>query len=37
MNRITTFFTVYRQYRLGHSPAYAARIAWGVAFQGLPF
>ena len=37
MKRFAEFISVYRQYRLGHSPSYAARIAWGIAFRGLPF
>lgn len=37
MSRLATFFTVLWQYRRSHSIAYAARIAWGVAFHGIPF
>lgn len=37
MNRIREFLSVYRAYRTVHSPVYAARIAWGVTFQQLPF
>lgn len=37
MKRLSNFIAVYHQYRLGHSPAYAARIAFGIAFRGLPF
>lgn len=31
------FIKVYRQYRAQHSRRYAARIAFGIAFNGLPF
>jgi hypothetical protein len=31
------FIKVYRQYRAQHSRRYAARIAYGIAFNGLPF
>ncbi len=32
------FINVYRQYRrAGHPRSYAARIAYGIAVQGLPF
>lgn len=37
MSRIREFLSVYRSYRKAHPPIYAARIAWGVAFQSLPF
>lgn len=37
MKRLIDFVNVYRQYRPGHSTAYAARIAFGIAFRGLPF
>lgn len=37
MSRIAEFLNVYRLYRLSHSPIYAARIAYGCAFRGLPF
>lgn len=37
MNAIREFISVYRLYRR-HNPArYAARIAYGIAFRGLPF
>lgn len=35
--RLHTFIRIARQYRQHHSGAYAARIAHGVACQGLPF
>ncbi len=31
------FWSVYRLYRACHSPAYAARIAYGMAVRKLPF
>jgi hypothetical protein len=31
------FLVVYSQYRPQHSRRYAAQIAWGIAFRGLPF
>lgn len=37
MSRLRDFWQVYRLYARCHSPAYAARIAWGVAFRGIPF
>lgn len=37
MNRIKEFFNVYRLYSKHNSRAYAAQIAWGIAFKGLPF
>ncbi len=37
MNKLRDFFNLYRLYRRVHSPAYAARIAFGVAVRGLPF
>lgn len=35
--RIREFATVYRIYRHTHSIRYSARIAYGMAFKGLPF
>ena len=35
--RIKEFVQVYRLYRTVHSRRYAAGIAWGCAFRGLPF
>ena len=35
--KLRQFITVWWQYSRHHSPLYAARIAWGVAFKGLPF
>ena len=37
MSRIRLFIAVYRLYRKVHSPRYAARTAWGMAYHGLPF
>jgi hypothetical protein len=37
MMKLKEFLNIYRLYRQIHSPAYAARIAWGVVFIGLPF
>lgn len=37
MNRLHEFISLYRLYRAVHSPIYAARIAYGVAFRSLPF
>lgn len=38
MKSCREFFVVYRLYRRGgHSRKYAARIAYGIAFEGLPF
>lgn len=37
MSRIKEFIAVYRLYRQVHSRRYAAGIAWGIAFRGLPF
>lgn len=34
---MSEFLNVYRQYRKFHSRMYALRIAYGVAFKGLPF
>lgn len=31
------FINIYRLYRVYHSRRYAARIAFGIAFRGLPF
>lgn len=36
-NKLHTFLRLARQYRQHHSGAYAARIAHGIAYQGLPF
>lgn len=36
MRNLITFFAVMRQYR-AHGLRYAARIAYGIAFQGIPF
>lgn len=37
MLRCGEFWRVYRLYRSAHGRAYAARIAYGCAFRGLPF
>jgi hypothetical protein len=37
MSRIADFIQVFRLYARHHSYSYAARIAFGVAFRGLPF
>ena len=37
MRRLTEFMQVYRLYSRHHSPIYAARIAYGIAFKSLPF
>lgn len=35
--KLRTFISIARLYRRHHSAAYAARIAHGIACQGLPF
>ena len=37
MSKLQEFVNVYRQYRPGHSRRYAARIAFDIAFRGIPF
>ncbi len=37
MNRITEFLQVYRLYSQHNPRMYALRIAYGIAFQKLPF
>lgn len=37
MSKVAEFIKVWRQYARHHSAAYAARIAYGIAFKGLPF
>lgn len=37
MSRLRDFVAVYRLYAKHHHPAYAARIAYGIVFRGLPF
>ena len=37
MSRLIEFFKVWRLYARHHKPVYAARIAYGIAFKGLPF
>ena len=38
MTRVAEFVSIYRLYRRGgNTRRYSARIAWGCAFQGLPF
>lgn len=36
-SRLREFIDIYRAYRLCHSRLYAAKIAFGCAFRGLPF
>jgi hypothetical protein len=37
MKQLIEFVSVYRMYRRGHSRLYAARIAYDIAFNGIPF
>ena len=37
MNQIKEFVQVYFLYKRHHTSAYAARIAYNIAFRGLPF
>jgi hypothetical protein len=37
MNKLRHFIAIYRLYAAHHSRRYAARIAYGMAFKGLPF
>ena len=37
MKRLSDFFATWRLYCKHHSPIYAARLAYGIAFRGLPF
>ena len=37
MKALIEFLAVYQQYRPQHSRRYAAQIAFGVAFRGMPF
>lgn len=37
MTRLREFWCVFKLYSRHHSPIYAARIAYGIAFKGLPF
>lgn len=37
MSRATEFLQVFRLYARHHNHIYAARIAFGVVFKGLPF
>lgn len=37
MTKARTFLDVYRQYRPHHSAHVAYRIAYGIAYKGLPF
>jgi hypothetical protein len=37
VHQVIEFLAVYSQYRPQHSRRYAAQIAWGIAFLGLPF
>ena len=37
MSSLRHFIIVYQIYRRHHSLAYAARIAYGIVYRGLPF
>jgi hypothetical protein len=37
MSRFAEFVSIFKLYRQHHSPIYAARIAFGCVFRGLPF
>lgn len=37
MSKLREFLSVYRLYAAKHSPIYAARIAHGIVYRGLPF
>ena len=37
MKKLSDFFAVFRLYAKHHSPLYAARLAYGITFRGLPF
>lgn len=37
MTKALDFIAVYRLYRAVHSPRYAARMAFNIAFRKLPF
>ena len=37
MSRFAEFVSIFKLYRQHHSPIYAARIAYGIAFKSLPF
>lgn len=37
MKKLFEFVGLWLQYSRHHSPIYAARIAWGISFKGLPF
>lgn len=37
MKQLIEFVSVYRMYRRSHSWRYAARIAYDIAFNGVPF
>lgn len=37
IRKAVDFLAVYQQYRPQHSRRYAAQIAFGVAFRGIPF
>lgn len=37
MKRIADFFSTWRLYCKFHKPLYAARLAYGICFKGLPF
>ena len=35
--KLSEFISTYKLYRIGHGRAYAAKIAYGCVFKGLPF
>lgn len=37
LSKLLHLIDIYRQYRCVHSPLYSAKIAYGIAFRGLPF
>ena len=37
MSALYDFMSLYRLYRQYHNRKYAAKIAYGIAFRGLPF
>jgi len=37
MSKLIEFISVYRLYRRAHGVRHSARIAYGIAFLGLPF
>lgn len=37
MAKLKDFYSIWRLYAKHHNPIYAARLAFGIAFRGLPF